>query len=460
MLDKGKPLVFHRFFAGDKNASYLELNQMIAQILDIHFVNDRNSYCRLDENGDYEDAAITTSPSQPFVYTLKKSDLDFVLYVTDSVLVRLFDFTRAPDISFHSLQGSSTEREMDFPIEDTHGKIGMRTGKNHEYIASWCRGFQIVRTSESRDSLRARATDWNRTVKQYASFLVYDLKSKSIIETTCDPQHLDTYFTDTGKPLTTSPTFFRAEVLLKYESYPEKYSLGIDSIHCRGAWTLRGFELNEAGQVVVLLCDIADLPYSEQQHWRSMNERPRGTIPERMIKQQFEGEFSDDYDPLRSLVHILEKFPVAKLQGSDLTIWEYHGEIKNRKTSRLHYVFTDSSKEWEDQIRELAVVLNEGLRTRNLREIATKLGVTTTDLGSIKLLDICLQGKGAAPEDIQSIVNPLANLQRLRSDISVHANTSVPKGDLRRDVVLVLTECDYAMRKLAELIEKGYLNTP
>ena len=89
-----------------------------------------------------------------------------VAHASGGPVIRLFDFARAPDISFHSLKGDSTEREIDFPIEDTHGKIGTRTGENQEYIASWCRGFQIVRTSESHDSLRARATGSNHTEKQ------------------------------------------------------------------------------------------------------------------------------------------------------------------------------------------------------------------------------------------------------------------------------------------------------
>lgn len=34
---------------------YFELDQMISQVLDIHFLEERNAWCKLDDHGDIED---------------------------------------------------------------------------------------------------------------------------------------------------------------------------------------------------------------------------------------------------------------------------------------------------------------------------------------------------------------------------------------------------------------------
>ncbi len=48
ILDEGEALVFERSLYDDSN-SYLELNQRLAQVLDIHKVDQRSAYCRVNE---------------------------------------------------------------------------------------------------------------------------------------------------------------------------------------------------------------------------------------------------------------------------------------------------------------------------------------------------------------------------------------------------------------------------
>jgi hypothetical protein len=43
-------------------------------------------------------------------------------------------------------------------------------------------------------------------------------------------------------------------------------------IDCRGGWSLRDFDTNEAGQVHAYICDLRNLPYQEQLYWKSFNE--------------------------------------------------------------------------------------------------------------------------------------------------------------------------------------------
>jgi len=69
--------------------------------------------------------------------------------------------------------------------------------------------------------------------------------------------------------------FFRPEVILKYKTDKDKYTVGERDITCRAAWHLQAFDVNEAGQVFAYICYLRNLPYAEQVHWHSYNEAPR-----------------------------------------------------------------------------------------------------------------------------------------------------------------------------------------
>ena len=77
--------------------SYLELNQRMAHVLDIHQVEKRKAYCKVDEEtGDLLDI-VTYQRDDGILCTIERAALDFYLYLTDSVLVRVFDVTRWGD---------------------------------------------------------------------------------------------------------------------------------------------------------------------------------------------------------------------------------------------------------------------------------------------------------------------------------------------------------------------------
>ena len=55
-LQGGEKLIFRRSFTGvSKGPAPVELSQKLVHSLDLHFVPERNAYCRLDSRGDIED---------------------------------------------------------------------------------------------------------------------------------------------------------------------------------------------------------------------------------------------------------------------------------------------------------------------------------------------------------------------------------------------------------------------
>jgi hypothetical protein len=50
-------------------------------------------------------------------------------------------------------------------------------------------------------------------------------------------------------------------------------------VSCRSAWHLPGYDVNEAGQIHAYICDLRQLPYSEQLYWQSFNVEPKTFQP-------------------------------------------------------------------------------------------------------------------------------------------------------------------------------------
>lgn len=101
-LSHGEQLVYARSFEGRiGNKSYFEVLQKFIHLFDLHFVRERSAYCRLDGKGDIEDIIrIVRGPrgkddwSLSTMISVKRDVLDDYLLLTDSSVVRMFDFTR------------------------------------------------------------------------------------------------------------------------------------------------------------------------------------------------------------------------------------------------------------------------------------------------------------------------------------------------------------------------------
>jgi len=292
--------------------------------------------------------------------------------------------------------------------------------------------------------------------KEYVSYIAYDWKHQAVHECSCNPEQLGNYFVTSDLPYNTSPAFFKPEVIAKYKHDVDKYTIEHGNITCRGAWSLR-FDTNDEGQIHVYLIDLSHLPYSEQLYWKSFNEDPKSGLSEHVVKRDFEGSWDLPHDPLIGLKQILREFPNAAIRGTNSVIWE---QPSHRQLGKLTYVMTDSIKEWEDQILELAKVLIDGFRKAELRKIARYLNCDDSQLGSIKLLKKCLDTKRTDTGTMTIIFQPLERLWSLRSAISAHAGGSAPDENLQLHYRKMVEDCEQSMKQLAEIIRAGDLNVP
>ncbi|HEY6349511.1 MAG TPA: hypothetical protein VI636_08895 [Candidatus Angelobacter sp.] len=455
-IDKGEQLVFARSFEGRLGEKgYFEALQRFIHVFGLHFLEDRNAYCRLDEHGDVEEMIrIVAVPEKGDdfggnIITFNRDLLDEYMALTDSVLVRTFDFTRYPP-NFGGWTNLPDAQET------TDGDLVYRSHIEPGH-ASFMRGIQIVRSNMSKQALIQRHISGVKKERKYASFIAYDWKNGVVKEISSAPGHTENYFTKSDLPFETSPAFFKPEVLSKYKADSGKYRLDARSIYCRGAWHLQTYDINESGQVHTYIVYLSRLPYEEQLYWKSYNEPPKGSISKRAFKTDFEASWDIDYDPLESLKEVCrylkrKQMPWWTLRSDDLL-------------DRVHYPVTSSADEWANEILQLDQLVVEGFETKWLRNKAQELERTPDpQFGSLKLVEECLIALGFSDDDAKKAMEPLKTLHDLRSKLKGHASGKdalvikrkalSDSGSYSKHFRSLCANCDESIRRIKEPLNK------
>ena len=428
----------------------------MTHIFGLHYVRERNAWCRINERGDIEALICVFSipgkgPWNSGRYvTISRGLLYEYMHLTKTAIVRLFDVTRVNHDHFH---GWSDARETT-PIigDDFHANLTIDLG-----IGSYLRGFQIIKSSATDKMVISRMwgneEDKQEEDKQYATFVAQDWKNGVIKEISCNPKHLANYFTKSDLPFEITPAFFNAEVLRKYKADSEKYKLEDRSISCRSAWHLKTFDINEAGQVHTYLIYLSHLPYEEQLYWKSFNEPPRSPISKRAYITDFEGKFSNEADALSAL-----KQRMRELNRKNVPWWQLRAEDFIEK---VHAPVSPAADEWSNDLLALDQFLVEGFDEKWLRKKARDLGrVPDQQFRSLKLIEECFVGLGFEEQQAIEIVKPLRELHDLRSKLKGHiANESAraikekalsDHGSYRDQFLSLCARCDASVEQIIE----------
>lgn len=442
----GEKLVFRRRFQGvDEGSTSVEISQKLVHALDLYFVAERNAYCRLDASGDIEDVIRVirfkeVDRQYDAVVTILTKDLTQYMVVAGMSLVFFFDFTRFIPSNFG---GWNDLGRKEFRTPDLFYDGGSGAG------ASYVNGRMICRPAITLDDLIA---DWKGELdgsgRKYASFKINDRKNNTHVETCCSPEHLSNYFQESNLPWEISPAFFRPEVLHRFKADPEKFTMDDRRISCRGAWQLRSYDINDAGQVHAYIGDLAHLPYQEQIYWQAFNEWPKDSISKRAHQNDILGAFSTEADPLNSI-----KRKVRLLDEAAPSWWKPRDE---KLADAARYPATDSILEWGNEILALDQYLVEGFLDKPLRAlIESRGGKTDEKWRSIRLLQAYFEAAGQTSEDAVAVVAPLKTLHDLRTPLRGHASSSTKRaaevearkafGTLRAHYIDLAGKCDRAL---------------
>lgn len=466
VLQKAIPIIIARENSCYKDRRvYFELNPQIAHVHDLHWMEERSAYCTLDVQGDIRDVVSIATESYRGPVTIAEDVLMKHLLLGDLVLVRFFDVDRRCTTDVPMPEASdyaSTERW------DAEGILARWTpirGVTGEIERAFLRGYQII--APPRDRQYRRALRDGRQTEQYCTFLTHDWKHNRVAEVSCDPNQLGNYFVESPYPFGLSPAFFKREVLLRYQSDSDKYSVEERTITCRSLWSL-SYDINASGQVQVYLKDLSCLAYQEQLYWKSFNEPPNGGLSQRSLKTDFLGEWYDEPNPLRDLKRLLEDFPHATTPSGTVEVWQRPTGAEADLAERIHYLATKASDEWERAIVVLNKLIVEGLNLRYLRRLAEFSGLDHAKLGSIMLLKEVLTARGIAEDLIRCVIEPLRELQELRSQFASHRKGDTAAATLKRirrqykdlatHYTTLVAQVYEGMTLLAQLVVKGDLH--
>jgi hypothetical protein len=421
-------LVFRRSFAGRPAGSVeTELSQALTHAHDLHWMEERQAWCRLDDSGDIVDLAKiehfnpNDRDGEATALWIDREILEMHMAATKTCLLLNFDSTIHTS-PFHGYDDGDVACFY-------HDAFGLYMRHLVGETASYFRGTQVLWPRHTAESLGQAILQAKRAPKEYVSFIAQDWRHDTVTDVSCDPAKLASYFDakHNDAPFQTSLVFFKPEVLDRYRADRDKYDLNDRSLTCRNSWHLKTYDVNEAGQVHTMICYLGNLPYSEQLYWKSFNEAPKGPPSKRSIETDFKGEFSSVHDPLVALKSLLTEFQTRKLPWFRL--------INLQLVDHLNYPLTISTKLWADALIDLAKAVVESLQHGYLQREALKHGRTMDQkFRSIRWARELLIGLGFEEARAIELMQPLDELQSLRSTFAAHAGGSSAER-LRRDLL-------------------------
>lgn len=420
MLQRDTPnsitnLVFERTMEGakDEDRRYFEISQEYAHLTDIHWRTEHDAYVQYDENGDINHVVSATDNHENNVslVTFKREQLEQYLAATNSSLIRRFDFTLLDRAAF-----SSWSKNPEQFIEESQDFYYRQKIDGN---AAYTTGIQIISLSRAKEDIfrQIKGGFVGGQEQEYASFIVHDWRNDEVTKVSTAPEDTTNYFEvdKNDLPFELSPAFFRPDVLLKYKTDRDKYTVTEREVECRAAWRLRGYDINEAGQVHAYICDLRKLPFSEQQYWASYNEEPKASISERAVINDFHGRFSNIVTPLAKVLRLIQEWDKRQVAW-----WQ----LKDKDLlKQVNLPLTSSKDEWAEAFMSLSKLVIEGFNVKAIRLKLDEKSISyTSEEKSIGLLE----GLIKEVSDSEKLTG-LRTSQLIRTKVKGHSNGSDAK---------------------------------
>lgn len=208
------------------------------------------------------------------------------------------------------------------------------------------------------------------TPENYPEFIIGRDEDGIEVVSTCDVEKLSNYFgKNPGAPHYLTPVHFRSEVLARYYSHPERFSVDDGYLRAASLWGLR-MDNDHPDRVMVFLGDLGrDLPASERDYWRTFNIAIDGPpISKTAFTRSFRGWFSSPTKPDLAFKNLFPYFGQKWRQkyGWDLFLPLAKDDEHHFTTVRIP-VHNDQS-EFDAQIGSLTKILIDSLNEAKLAE--------------------------------------------------------------------------------------------
>lgn len=454
-IDVLEPFVLYRSANYDID-NYVELSQDFRVLLNMHdrYISPTEHCFVVDnENGDWEKVAEIKRET----IRIKLTSLRKYLALRRMNLLLFFDEMRFSQQSFKELGLTPVMNQIvkdDDYIYNYSSLVDCHADGNKS--GGWIMGKCV---------LRYREKDYNRDSfdqddKQYAEFIYdYDDEGEPMSHS-CKKETLSNYFVANGdNPLEMTPIFFKKEVLDKYYSNPNKYTVSDGAVGCEGSWSLY-IDNDHRNYVIVPLVYLGNLDYSEQLYWKGYNVSPERDMgfSKTAYKRWIEGNFCDPMFPDLQFKYRFKQFNKRweKQFGWPLFLPLIDEDEHRYKT--LHCLTTENNhSDFDEQILSMTKLVVDSL---NQKCLLSEIDDSNTEVESflkerkvtsslelkagIDKFQAFIFSKGMKCPDM---VNFLRKVQSLRSNSVAHR-----KSNKRKDLAKL-----YEYFKLDELSEQQVL---
>ena len=387
------PLIHLRDFHSMKK-SYIDISEEF--ILYFNLYKDKDNFILIDDGGN-ESIAIS-------------------IYGTEEVKIKtnlLFQFMSIKNYSL-SLNFDLLEYEYkeEFNLNYSDVKCDYYKG-NSEFG-----GFQkSIGKKIIKKSIELKKND-----KKYGDFIIGIDKFGENLEFNSNYDNLSNNFVKkNGIPHYLTPIFFRKEVLEKYYSQTEKYTVIDGELYCGGKWMLR-LDLNNPNFVTAYLGDLGrDLPYTEHHYWKSFNVPPNGKISEVEFKRSFMAEFTNPTDNVLIFKELLYKVNEHWNSKFQYDLFKQLNESDEHYYKSFRIPLTNEQKDFDGQILSLSKIILESINTKEINKYFRKNEIQTEDnLKGINGLKLYLKSIGFDAVEVDKEVGYFNMLYDLRSKLTAH----------------------------------------
>ncbi|MFH0702231.1 MAG: hypothetical protein V2B14_01665 [bacterium] len=426
-------LVICRNWHGVKE-SYNEISEEFRFFHNLYFDGKNNKYIKIDEDGNEDDAIIFENDC----IKIKLLYIRQFLAIKENVLLIQID-------SVYSSKYSLEELSLNKKNED------YKTNDDIYYYTFWLKELSLGEDKTVSRLLGKKVIyplpkeksgiyPYNKKERKYLDFIIGIDESGQEITYNCNPDNLANNFgANKGAPNYLTPVFFKKEVLTKYYSYPEKYTVKDSNIRCGGLWDLR-IDNNHLEYVNVYLGDLGKyISSNEQLYWKSFNIASDSNISNTRFKRDVSAEWVDPERADLCFKSILNVFQEKWEKKYEWNFFKPLTEEDAYRYSSLRIPLNNSQLEFDGQIGNLAIIIIDSL---NIKEINKYINPSKEDKGIDRLEQFFVKKdfKG-----YKEHIDFLRNLQSLRSTGVAHR-----KGENYEKIVKIFKIDENDLQKVFE----------
>jgi hypothetical protein len=441
--DEGvEPLVLRRNFHGIRS-DYWEVSEDFRLYFNLYDDKARRRLLHIDDNGDEHDAVVLADHE----IKIKTQLIRKYLTARKMRLALFFDYGRKSLKSLDELGLTEQHREIKGADHIISISVVPWTGFSDETTKSHGRalGKKLVTGDTT-----FKPDLFGRRERQYVEFVIGTDDHGKAIAHTCNEGELSNYFgANPGSPHYLTPVCFRKEVLNKYYSQPDKFSVNDGHIYCGSLWGLP-IDNNHPDAVMVFLGDLGRLSHTEQMYWRGFN-LTSGKMSRVAFERSILGNFSD---PDSVDLFFKQMFSNFNHHWNKKFGWDLFKPLSSSDQYTLKILrvpLTKEQREFDEQILALTKIFIDSL---NEEELAR--GITNRENAKgLDKLETWLAAQGFRSDPMMQF---LRKLQALRSASTAHrkgekyeklkAFFEIDKKDLIAVLEEIFIKCVWTLRTL------------